>query len=272
MTYVPPPALTVEDAGAAEGQPLAFTVTLVDGVVPEAFTVTIGYEDGTATAGTDYTATAHVLDFAGTENESHAFTVATVDDAVVEGEETFTVTLTASDERLDDADTATATLTDDDEAAYAVTVEPAAIAEAGGESTVTVATGEVTFPEAQTFTLTLGGTAAKDTDYTIGSQSLTLAVGESAVATTVTALDDALDDDAETVVVTARLDGEVIGTARTITLTDDDDAAPAVVSIDGRVDDRGRLGHLHRGADQRADGGRDHCGWHGQRGRGDTWT
>ena len=223
--------LTVEDAGAAEGQPLAFTVTLVDGAVPEAFTVTIGYEDGTATAGTDYTATAHVLDFAGTENESHGFTVATVDDAVVEGEETFTVTLTASDERLDDADTATATLTDDDEAAYAVTVEPAAIAEAGGESTVTVSTGEVTFPEAQTFTLTLGGTAAKDTDYTIGSQSLTLAVGESAVTTTVTALDDALDDDAETVVVTARLDGEVIGTAQTITI-DDDDAAPAVVSIE----------------------------------------
>ena len=172
VTYVPPPALTVEDAEAEEGEDLSFTVTLVNGAVPAAFTVTIGYEDGSATAGTDYTATEHVLDFAGTANESHTFSVPTTEDTLVEDAETFTVTLTASDAFLDATDTATATLTDDDEAAYAVTVEPAAIAEAGGESTVTVSTGGVTFPAAQTFTLALGGTAALDTDYTIGSQTL----------------------------------------------------------------------------------------------------
>ena len=154
--------------------------------------------------------------------------VYTVKPGLVEDDETFTITLAASDTFLDAADEATATITDDDAAAFTLTVEPDAIAEAGGESTVTVSTGGVTFAEAQTFTLVLTGTAVKDTDYTIGSESLALAVGDSSVETTVTSRDDNIDDDAETVVVEARLDGEAVGTAQTITLSDDDEAGVAV--------------------------------------------
>ena len=43
--------LDIEDATATEGDGLGFTVTLVNGSVPEAFTVTVGYEDGSATGG-----------------------------------------------------------------------------------------------------------------------------------------------------------------------------------------------------------------------------
>ena len=111
-----------------------------------------------------------------------------------------------------------------------VTVDNAGVAEAAGTSTVTVSTGSgSTFEDDQTITLTLGGTATTGDDYTIGSTSLTLPYGElhdaSEIATTITAVQDRIDDDAETIIVNAALGSGLSATAigsATVTITDDD--------------------------------------------------
>ena len=107
---------------------------------------------------------------------------------------------------------------------------PAAIVEAGGSATVTVEiTNGVTFEEDQEIALAFAGTATKGTDYTVGLESLTLTAGESSVATTVTAVQDRVDDDAETILITASHGGGAIGAEQTITIIDDD-ATPAVTT------------------------------------------
>ena len=110
---------------------------------------------------------------------------------------------------------------------------PAAIVEAGGSAMVTVEiTNGVTFAKDKEIALSFAGTATKSTDYTVALESLTLTAGQSSVATTVTALQDRVDDDAETILITASHGGGTIGAEQTITIIDDD-AAPAVTTCSG---------------------------------------
>ena len=130
-----------------------------------------------------------------------------------------------------DPDDEELTITDDDDApTMTLAVLPAVIAEAAGNSTVTVRiTNGTTFAEDQEIRLTFAGTAEKDTDYTVGLERLTLTAGESSADTTVTSVDDAIDDDAETIRVTARHGGGLLGSEETISITDDD-ASPVIVT------------------------------------------
>ena len=125
----------------------------------------------------------------------------------------------------------TLTITDDDAApVMTLEVRPAVIAEAAGNSAVTVRiTNGATFAEDQEIRLTFEGTAEKGTDYTAGLERLTLTAGESSTATTVTTMDDAIDDEAETILITARHGGGVLGAEQTITITDDD-ASPVITT------------------------------------------
>ena len=63
-------------------------------------------------------------------------------------------------------------------------------------------------------------------------ESLTFAAGQSSVATTVTAVQDRVDDDAETILITASHGGGTISAEQTITIIDDD-ATPAVTTCSG---------------------------------------
>ena len=114
------------------------------------------------------------------------------------------------------------TITDDDEPSFTVTVSSSSIAEAGGVSTVTVSTGGVTFTADRQIALALSGTATKGADYRVGLETLTLTSGETSVETTVTAEQDTVDEDGETIVVTAE------GAEATVTITDDDEPSFAV--------------------------------------------
>ena len=115
---------------------------------------------------------------------------------------------------------------DDAEPVLTLEASPGSIAEAGGTSTVTVSTGTgSTFPTAQTIDLDLSGTATQGTDYTIDATALTLPAGvgqdPSSVTTTVRATDDPIDDDGETIVVSATRGGVEFAN-RTVTVTDDE--------------------------------------------------
>ena len=182
----------------------------------------------------------------GTWDEMRTVVVTGVDDSVDnpgDHRET-TITHTVAGGRYGDGDDVTvdavAVRVVDDEgsgfnlAPFVVSVSPATIAENGGRSTVTVRQRRnETLDSDLVFLLGLTGTATKDADYVIESERLTLAVGQRSVTTTVTALDDFIDDDAETVVV------EVVHEARassaTITIADDDDVYSPVPSFGAAV-------------------------------------
>ena len=230
------PAVTIEDASAAEGDSITFTVTL-DMAVSGGLTVTPAFTDGTATQGTDYTENTAALTFTGTAGETQTFTVATTEDADAELDETFTVDLTVSGTQAPVAatDTATGTITNDDGAVAAVTIEDASAAE-GDSLTFTVTldkavSGGLTVTPAFT-----DGTATEGTDYTENKTALTFTgtAGETQTFTVATIEDtDAELDETFTVSLA------VSGTQATVTATDtatgtitNDDGALSTVTID----------------------------------------
>ena len=217
------PSAIAEDGGAS-----VVTVEITNGVTfaaDQTITLSLG---GTATAGDDYTVGATVLTLVAGEETASTTVTATHDTVDDDGE---TVEITAARDSTG-IGSATITITDDDAApVLALSADPSAIAEDGGASVVTVEiTNGVTFAEDQTITLALGGTATVTDDYTVGATVLTLVAGEEMASTTVTAVADAVDDDGETVVISAAHDGTGIGSA-TITITDDDAAPVLALSV-----------------------------------------
>ena len=209
-------ATVVEVTGTLDGTPLTSAAQVA---------VTVGASDDTATEGTDY---ATVADFtltiaAGEASGTTMFTLTPTDDAVDEvDEETLSVTGTTEASGVGDVVGTTVTITDDDESSFTVTAVPTSIAEDGGATTVTVSTGGVTFADDRQIALTLTGTATKGTDYTVDSETLTLTAGETSVATMVTAVQDAVDEEDETIDITAE------GAQTRVTITDDDDPTAGI--------------------------------------------
>ena len=109
-----PPAVTVSDAGATEGDAVEFTVSL-SAASGQEVTVEYATADGTAESGTDYAGASGTLTFAAGETEK-TVSVATTDDSADEEDETFALTLSnPAGATLADA-TATGTIVDNDDA------------------------------------------------------------------------------------------------------------------------------------------------------------
>ena len=199
----PPSGLSVADAEATEEEDAAldFVVTL-DPAATAAVTVDYATADGTATAGSDYTATSGTLTFQPGEM-SKTVSVPIADDAVDDGGETLTLTLSsASGADLGDAEAtgtirntepessglsvADAEATEEEDAAldFVVTLDPAATA----TTTVDYATAD--------------GTATAGSDYTATSGTLTFQPGDTEKTVSVPITDDAVDDGGETLTLT----------------------------------------------------------------------
>ena len=153
-------------------------------------------------------------------------------DVVVEDDEVVSVSFDTLPDGLTAGTptTTTVTIEDDDEPNWLVSVVPASIAEANeSAATVSVSSGGVTFTADRTISLNFVGTATEAVDYEVAAKTLTLAVGEHTVATTVSALDDSVSDLGEQILVSASLDGSGIGARQVITVVDDDEASEGIV-------------------------------------------
>ena len=162
---------------------------------------------------------------------SATLALATDDDAVVEDDGLLTVTLLAGDGyTLGETVSATVAVEDDDVAQYALTVSPAELAE--GQTTAVRAelSNGVTYAEAVSLELSVTGevTAA---DYALDSALPELAAGESAVATTLTALADAEDEAVETAQLVLSLDGAEVTTTALSIREASSDAALSVLEL-----------------------------------------
>ena len=110
----------------------------LNNAVAGGFDVDYTTTDGTALAGSDYTAASGTLTFAGTAGETESIIVTITDDALVESSETYTVDLsniTGGLATIGDAQGA-GTITDND--AASVTIDDVSVDEGAGTADVTV--------------------------------------------------------------------------------------------------------------------------------------
>ncbi len=188
------------------------------------FTVTVSAAPDSPAVDADFSlSTNRILSFAANATESTGtVTITAVNNSVDTPDKTLQVKgeLSSGTDLRAPGDVAL-TITDDDAAPeLTLSVSPATIAEDGGEATVTVSTAGSTFAAQQVITLTLAGTATKGTDYSVAAETLTLAMGERSVSTTITAIDDAADESDEAILVTAAHDGGTVGSEQRITIAD----------------------------------------------------
>ena len=226
--------LSIDDASVAEGDSggaaMQFTVTL-DQALTDEVTVDWATADGTATAGTDYTARNGSLTFDAGDT-SRTVTVTVTGDTVDEPNETFTVALTNAVGAMIAKATGTGTITDDDDTpTVTLILTPDTITEAGGVSTVTASLNHPS-SEATTVTVTVTPvTPAVAGDYTLSANRvLTVAAGAttSTGAVTITAVDNDVQAPDKTVTVSATATNTHRITApQDVTLTITDNAAPA---------------------------------------------
>lgn len=216
------------------------TVTLAsDAFVVDGFTVDVSTADGTATAGTDYTAvTSETITFAGTVGETQTFTITPTSDMEVEGNESLTVSMsnlvTGANNSVTITDQATVTIIGDDQPV----VSFASTAAANSEST-TGADIEVTLNqaglEAVSVDYTISGTATGNgTDYTLASGTLSFGVGDVSETIGLTIINDDIVEADETVIVTlSNPSGASLGTDNvfTYTIEDEDQATVSLEAV-----------------------------------------
>jgi hypothetical protein len=194
--------LIVDDVTVSEADGTAtFTVALSQAVAG-GFSVDYTLADGTATGGgVDYTSTGGTINFAGTSGETQTIVVPITDDFIADNSETFTVSLSASTGLVDDSDTATGTINDDVDNVEVSLTGPVSVIE-GETTTDYTVTLDQAVPAGKSVTVNLAytGTAADGADFT-GVASVVVTGGNTSTTFTLATLDDALADNAETIIV-----------------------------------------------------------------------
>ncbi len=114
-----------------------------------------------------------------------------------------------------------------------LSASPTTISENGGTSTITATLSAAT-TSAVTVTLAYSGTATSGSDYTALTTTISIAAGNTTGTKTVTAVDDAVSESSETLVIdiASATNATESGTQQaTITITDDDVAATPTVTL-----------------------------------------
>ena len=180
---------------------------------------------GTATAGTDYTASAGTLSFpAGVV--SRTFTVPIVDDGDIEGDETVSLTLSNPSPGATVVPPAVASMViHDNEPSLALVSANYSVGEAKPSVTITVRRSGSTAPPVDVHYATVEGTATAGSDYTSVSGTLGFPAGVSTRTIMVPIVSDTRDEPNETFEVTLSApNGASLGTPSTavVTIRDDD--------------------------------------------------
>jgi uncharacterized repeat protein (TIGR01451 family)/CSLREA domain-containing protein len=227
----PPPTLAINSPSQAEGNSgttnMPFTVTLSG---PSAQTITVNYAtaNGTATAGSDYTATSGILTFTpGTTVQT--INVPIIGDTVNEANETFTVTLSTPSNATIATGTGTGTILNDD-GAPSLSIDSPSQAEGNSGTTNMTFTVTLTPASGQTVTVnyaTANGTATAGSDYTATSGTLTFTPGTTVQTINVPILGDTNCEPDETfTMMLSTPSNATIATANgTGTITNDDPCA-----------------------------------------------
>ena len=195
------PTLTIADVRGGEGDgPMAFTVTLS---VASSDAVTVNYQtaNGTATAGDDYTARNGTLTFSPGGALTRTISVPIINDTIdEEEEETFTVSLSNESNAMIGDASATGTIEDNDVPQVQVSFARDTYTVNEGSAVMMIVTLDKD-PERAVIIplLTSHQGGATNADYSGVSERVTFNAGETEKTFEITAIDDGIDDDNETV-------------------------------------------------------------------------
>jgi hypothetical protein len=226
-----PPVLSIGNASATEGGNLVFTVTRA-GNTSVAVSANYATANGSATSGSDYTATSGTVSFAAGQTTA-TITVPTIDDSVYEPTETMTVTLSSpTGGATIGTATGTGTITDNDPAPSTFSIGNASATEGGNLVFTVTRTGNTATPANVNYA-TANGTATAGSDYTATSGTLTFAAGQTSATITVPTIDDSVYEPTETMTVSlsAPTGGAGLGIASGTGTITDNDPAPSTLSI-----------------------------------------
>ena len=215
---------------------------------------TVSYSvTGTAAAGDDYTVLSGTVTILAGQTTA-TIDVNIVDDSILEDTESVTVTLDSitsgdSDISIDSSDTATVSIADNDSAEVSILANDDMAAEPtdGGQFTVSVSNASDTDT---VVTYTVGGDATSGDDFTPLTGTVTILAGQTSATIDVTAIDDAILENTETVVVSldaiASGDADIsIGASdmAVVSITDND-VAEITVSATGSAAEPGDDGEF----------------------------
>lgn len=239
MKVDPVTRVSIDDASVTEGNSgtknLGFTVRL-NGYPLNPVGYTLTTTNGTATAGSDYTArnSTCATCFAALANPTRTENVVIQGDTTEEPNETFTVTLSAPVNAVLADGTATGTILNDDEAgSIRFASATSSVAEGVGTASVTLQrTGGSSGAVSVTCATTTGGSATAGSDYSSTSVTVSWANGDSAnKSCSIPILEDTIDEPNETVnlALSNPTGGAVLTSPSTAVLTiTDNDPQPAI--------------------------------------------
>ncbi len=230
------PTISITNAVVTEGDSgsvnAVFTVTLSTSS-PDTITVDYATANGTATAGSDYTARSGTLTFSGRATVQ-TISVPVLGDLLDEADETFFVNLSNAVQATIADNQGQGTITDDDPPP-ALSIDDRTLAENGGTMTFTVS---LSAPSGRTVTVdyaTANGTAVSPADYAQASGTLTFAPGTLTRTIPIAIANDALDEPNEsfTVVLSGAVNATIQDGTGAGTITDDDPTP--TLAIDDRT-------------------------------------
>lgn len=197
------PAVTIDDSRAVEGDSGTTNMTFklhLNQVTTSAVTVQYATADGTATAGSDYTASSGTVTWNAGDTSDKQITVPVIGDTVIESDETFFVNLSnASSNARISRPQATGTIVDDDGTASA-SIDDVTVTE--GDSGTSDATFTVTLSKTSSSTITVDyatadGSATAGSDYTPETGSLSFSPGETSKTIAVPIVGDTTHEETE---------------------------------------------------------------------------
>jgi hypothetical protein len=248
-----PPTISINDVTVTEGNTgsvsAVFTVSL-SAASAQQVTVQYATADGTATAGSDYTATSGTLTFAPGET-SRTITVGVLGDTAVEGTETFVVNLTSPvNATIADAQGVGTILDNDTAPLPTLSINDVTVTEGNTGSVTAVFTVTLSAASAQQVTVqyaTANSTATAGSDYTATSGTLTFTPGQLTRTIAVAVLGDTTFEPDETFLVNLTspinatiADGQGVGT-----ITNDDAPPPPTLSINDVTVTEGNTGSVN---------------------------
>lgn len=230
-----PPTLTITNttAGAEPSTANVFTVTMSNQTA-SAVTVNYATSSGTATSGTDFTATSGTLTFAAnTTTLTQSISVPTTDDTVFEGTEDFTMQLSgAVNATIAGTNPATGTIADNETQPTLSIVNTTPGAEPATNNVFTVTLSGQTASAVTVNYAAGGGSAISGSDYTATSGTLTFAANTLALTQTITVptLDDLIFEGSENfnLTLSGPLNATITGTNPAVGSIADDEGQPTV--------------------------------------------
>lgn len=237
-TQAAPPAsgpvvsLTASPSSIAENGGTATIIATMDATASATVTVAVGFA-GSASTGSDYTLSTTSIAIASGQT-SGSLTATAINDSVYEGNEAFTASITSvtggGASASSTASNAIVTIVDDESAPTVnLSVSATSIAENLATAYVVASLANASY---QNVTVNFGfsGSATLNTDYSASSNSLIVTAGNTSGSISITAIQDTLDEDNESILVgiTSVTNGSAGATSSLSVTVTDDDAVPSV--------------------------------------------